>query len=61
MDSTLVVILSVIALLFLWAASIVIKLSRTNKAPEKESVKDQLFGKKRKSRKAEKGQFWALE
>ena len=62
MDITLASIFLVLGLLVVWVASYVIKVNKTIKSDNKSTgVKDELFGKKRRSKKASRGQFWALE
>jgi len=62
MDITLLSIFLVLGLFVAWVASYVIMVNKKAKSETKSSrVKDELFGKKRRSKKSNRGQFWSLE
>ena len=62
MDTTLTVIFVVLALAVAWVARYVVMTNKQTKANKPgASVKDALFGKKKRSKKSARGQFWALE
>jgi hypothetical protein len=62
MDTTLLSIFFVLGVVVAWIASYAIKVNRESKSTKKTSgVKDELFGKKKRGKKASRGQFWALE
>ncbi len=62
MDITLLTIFIVLGVFVAWIASYVIKVNKSSKSEKKSSgVKEELFGKKRRSKKASRGEFWALE
>jgi uncharacterized membrane protein len=61
MDSTILVIFLALALILVWVVILLVKANKHTRPVKKSSAKEELFGKKKKSKKAEKGQFWALE
>ena len=62
MDNTLLSIFVVLGVFVAWVVSYVVKVNKAAKSEKKVSgIKDELFGKKKRSKKANRGEFWALE
>ena len=62
MESTLLSIFVVLVLVIGWVGYYVAKMNRKSKSEKTATgIKDELFGKKRRSKKANRGEFWALE
>ena len=62
MDSTLLSIFLFLVLVIGWVGYYVAKMNGKSKSETKSTgIKDELFGKKRRSKKANRGEFWALE
>jgi len=62
MESTLLSIFVFLLLVIGWVGYYVAKMNRKSKSEKTSTgIKDELFGKKRRSKKANRGEFWALE
>jgi hypothetical protein len=62
MDSTLLSIFIVLAIFIGWVGYYAFKMNSKSKSEKKSTgIKDELFGKKRRSKKGNRGEYWALE
>jgi hypothetical protein len=62
MDSTLLSIFLFLVLVIGWVGYYIAKMNGKSKSEKTSTgIKEELFGRKRRSKKANRGEFWALE